>query len=43
MRIDLALVGSELADGLMACGIDRDFRKGFKPSDHAPLLVWMGL
>ena len=28
--------------GLMACGIDRDFRKGFKPSDHAPLLVWMG-
>jgi exodeoxyribonuclease III len=43
MRIDLALVGSEMADGLMACGIDRDFRKGFKPSDHAPLLVWMGL
>jgi exodeoxyribonuclease III len=43
MRIDLALVGSEIADGLMACGIDRDFRKGFKPSDHAPLLVWMGL
>jgi exodeoxyribonuclease-3 len=43
MRIDLALVGSEMASGLMACGIDRDFRKGFKPSDHAPLLVWMGL
>lgn len=43
MRIDLALVGRELADGLMACGIDRDFRKGFKPSDHAPLLVWLGL
>ena len=43
MRIDLALVGSEMAAGLMACGIDRDFRKGFKPSDHAPLLVWMGL
>jgi exodeoxyribonuclease-3 len=43
MRIDLALVGAELADGLMAAGIDRDFRKGFKPSDHAPLLVWMGL
>jgi len=43
MRIDLALVSSGLAEGLMACGIDRDFRKGFKPSDHAPLLVWMGL
>lgn len=43
MRIDLALVGREMAEGLMACGIDRDFRKGFKPSDHAPLLVWMGL
>jgi exodeoxyribonuclease-3 len=43
MRIDLALVSSNLADGLMACGIDRDFRKGFKPSDHAPLLVWLGL
>ena len=43
MRIDLALVSSGLAEGLIACGIDRDFRKGFKPSDHAPLLVWMGL
>jgi exodeoxyribonuclease-3 len=43
MRIDLALVSSGLAEGLMACGIDRDFRKGFKPSDHAPLLVWLGL
>ncbi len=43
MRIDLALVGSELQGGLMACGIDRDFRKGFKPSDHAPLLVWLGV
>jgi exodeoxyribonuclease III len=43
MRIDLALVGAEMAEGLMACGIDRDFRKGFKPSDHAPLLVWLGL
>ena len=43
MRIDLVLVSSVLAEGLMAAGIDRDFRKGFKPSDHAPLLVWMGL
>jgi exodeoxyribonuclease-3 len=43
MRIDLVLIGRELADALMAAGIDRDFRKGFKPSDHAPLLVWLGL
>jgi exodeoxyribonuclease III len=39
LRIDLALVGERLASGLTACGIDRDFRKGPKPSDHAPLLV----
>ncbi len=39
MRIDLALVSEELTPGLEACGIDRDFRKGSKPSDHAPLLV----
>ena len=43
MRIDLVLVSDSFAEGLMAAGIDRDFRKGFKPSDHAPLLVWMGL
>jgi len=28
-----------LAERLAACGIDRDFRKGPKPSDHAPPLV----
>jgi exodeoxyribonuclease-3 len=39
LRIDLALISRELAPGLTACGIDRDFRKGPKPSDHAPLLV----
>ncbi len=39
LRIDLALVGRSLADRLVACGIDRAFRKGPKPSDHAPLLV----
>ncbi len=39
MRIDLVLVSSELADGLQSCGIDRDFRKGVKPSDHAPVLA----
>jgi exodeoxyribonuclease-3 len=39
LRIDLALVGGELAPGLRSCGIDRDYRKGKKPSDHAPLLL----
>jgi exodeoxyribonuclease-3 len=43
MRIDLTLVARELAGGLIACDIDRDFRKGFKPSDHAPLLTWLGV
>jgi exodeoxyribonuclease-3 len=39
LRIDLALISSGLAGRLRACGIDRDYRKGKKPSDHAPLLV----
>ena len=38
MRIDLALVSPDLAARLRAAGIDRDFRKGPKPSDHAPVL-----
>ena len=33
------LVGGTLADGLERVGIERDFRKGTKPSDHAPLVV----
>ena len=39
LRIDLALISEDLAGRLEACGIDRDYRKGPKPSDHAPLLV----
>ena len=41
LRIDLVLVSQTggLARRLTACGIDRDYRKGHKPSDHAPLLV----
>jgi exodeoxyribonuclease-3 len=39
LRIDLALVSADLRERLAACGIDRDFRKGKKPSDHAPLLI----
>lgn len=39
LRIDLALVDETLAPGLRACGIVRDYRKGSKPSDHAPVVV----
>jgi exodeoxyribonuclease III len=39
LRIDLALVGASLGDRLHACGIYRDYRKGKKPSDHAPLAI----
>jgi exodeoxyribonuclease-3 len=39
MRIDLALASRPLEPRLRACGIDRDFRKGPKPSDHAPLIL----
>lgn len=39
MRIDLALLTPDLADRLTACDIDRNYRKGPKPSDHAPLLI----
>ena len=39
LRIDLALVSAPLAPGLERCGMIRDYRKGSKPSDHAPLLL----
>jgi exodeoxyribonuclease-3 len=39
LRIDLMLVSDELAGGLRSCGMVRDYRKGVKPSDHAPLLA----
>ena len=39
LRIDAHLVSAPLAGRVVACGIDRDFRKGPKPSDHAPLLL----
>ena len=42
LRIDFALVAEPLAEGPVRCGIDRGFRKGPKPSDHAPLLVELG-
>lgn len=39
LRIDLALVSPDLGERLTRCGIERPYRKGSKPSDHAPLLV----
>ena len=39
LRIDYVLLAGAHARRLMSCGIDRSFRKGPKPSDHAPLLA----
>jgi exodeoxyribonuclease III len=39
LRIDAFLVAPRLADRIESCGIDRGYRKGPKPSDHAPLLL----
>ena len=39
LRIDAFLLTPPLASRLESCGIDRGFRKGPKPSDHAPLLA----
>ena len=39
LRIDLLLVSAGLAPRVRETGIDRDMRKGTKPSDHAPLLL----
>jgi exodeoxyribonuclease-3 len=42
LRIDAFLLSQPLAGDLVECGIDRDFRKGSRPSDHAPLLCELG-
>jgi exodeoxyribonuclease III len=39
MRIDLVLLGKALAEKSTSVLIDRDARKGKKPSDHAPVVV----
>ena len=39
LRIDLVLASSDLAERLVHCGIERNYRKGPKPSDHAPLVA----
>lgn len=38
-RIDHALLSPELADRLVACGVDKDHRGREKASDHAPIWV----
>jgi len=42
LRIDFVLATPDLAEALERCGMARDFRKGKKPSDHAPLLAEFG-
>ncbi len=39
LRIDAFVVAPRVAGRLVECGIDRNYRKGPKPSDHAPLLL----
>jgi exodeoxyribonuclease III len=42
MRIDLVLVSHDLAERATGAFMDRDARKGQKPSDHAPVVVDLG-
>jgi exodeoxyribonuclease-3 len=39
MRIDLVLASAAVADRVQAAWVDRQARKGTKPSDHAPVIV----
>jgi exodeoxyribonuclease-3 len=39
MRIDLVLASAEVADRVQAAWVDRQARKGTRPSDHAPVIV----
>ena len=39
MRIDLALASAPVADRVRAAWVDRQARKGSRPSDHAPVIV----
>ena len=43
LRIDYILLSDSLAGGLSECAIARDYRKGTKPSDHAPLIAELNL
>jgi exodeoxyribonuclease-3 len=42
MRIDLVLASKSVADRAESSTIDREARKGEKPSDHAPVMLWIG-
>ena len=42
LRIDYILATPDLADRVERCGMARDYRKGKKPSDHAPLMAQIG-
>ncbi|HEX3512360.1 MAG TPA: exodeoxyribonuclease III [Solirubrobacteraceae bacterium] len=39
MRLDLVLAGEPVAERVRAAWVDRQARKGSKPSDHAPVIV----
>jgi exodeoxyribonuclease-3 len=39
MRIDLVLASEDVADRVRAAWVDRQARKGSRPSDHAPVIV----
>jgi len=39
MRIDLVLCSARILDGVERAYVDREARKGQKPSDHAPVVV----
>jgi exodeoxyribonuclease-3 len=41
IRIDYLLMSRDIAARARAVGIDRNLRKGQKPSDHAPLIAWL--
>jgi exodeoxyribonuclease-3 len=42
MRIDLVLASKSVTDRAESSTIDREARKGEKPSDHAPVMLWIG-
>ena len=42
LRIDYMLASPDLAGTVERCGMARDYRKGKKPSDHAPLMAQFG-
>ena len=43
MRIDLLLATADVAAATTSCDVDREARKGEKPSDHAPVVAEISL